>query len=110
MKTITLYELLGLIKKNKFRDFILEKREDKKQGGIFNYFDEDNMRLFSDGYDFLESLDEKAEILEEPVELPNEYKIPKMESADNERILQAEIKINEIISYLKAKKKRKEKY
>lgn len=71
MKTITLYELLDLIKDNKapkkikFRDFILEKREDKKQGGIFNYFDEDNMRLFSDGYDFIESLDEKAEILDD---------------------------------------------
>src|SRR5574344_441232 len=49
------------------------------------------------------ALDEKVEIIEEPVELPNEYKIPKMESADNERILQAEIKINKIISYLKAK-------
>ena len=71
MKTITLYELLDLIKDNKapkkikFRDFILEKREDKKQGSIFNYFDEDNMRLFSDGYDFIESLDEKAEILDD---------------------------------------------
>lgn len=56
-----------------------------------------------------ECLNNGIEIIEEPVELPNEYKIPKMESADNERILQAEIKINEIISYLKSKEEGKEK-
>src|SRR5574344_3059885 len=53
----------------------------------------------SNRLDFI--LNDEIEIIEEPVELPNEYKIPKMESADNERILQAEIKINKIIYYLK---------
>lgn len=83
-------------------------------------FIKNNIGFYQDEYGFnltayicydYSNLNDEIEIIEEPkeVELPKEYKIPEIESADNERILQAEIKINKIISYLKAKEERKEK-
>ena len=75
------------------------------------YQDEDGFNLTANIFHDYSNLNDEIELIEEPkeVELPNEYKIPEIESADNERILQAEIKINKIISYLKAKEEGKEK-
>ena len=81
-------------------------------------FIKNNIGFYQDEYGFnltayichdYSNLNDEIEIIEETVELPKEYKIPEIESADNKRILQAEIKINKIISYLKSKEEGKEK-
>jgi hypothetical protein len=103
MKTITTYELLGMIKdgkapkKIKYNDKIWNYKD-----GIMEYISEDTYFGLSN-FEF-DELNEKVEILEEEKKLPEKLYFHDLENiTENEKILVC--KINSILDYLESKEK-----
>ena len=112
MKTITIYELMGLIKEDKAPEYIKMGYIKYKKGvGEIEYFDKYGNRL-SDMIDF-SVLEHEVEILEEEKKIPEklEYVVSDENGEfsingftfDYEQKMQIIDTINQVIDYLKCK-------
>lgn len=115
MKTITVYELLGLIKDDKelpkiikYDNHIYEYKEGSYDWGYYNNGKINFLltELFESVDNVLSILNYEVEILEEEKKIPEKLKLyaPYPECEDT-RFEDVEDKINEIIDYLKSKGK-----
>ena len=104
-KTITIFELLGLIKDDKAPKSIIYKNEYFKYSKENRDYIGENNYLFSDFADLISILNDKVEILEEDkpiIEKINDF----IGATDNElmfNIREIKNKLNEVISYINRK-------